>query len=158
MLVGIVAIAENYAIGKDGKLPWHYSADLKFFRRTTIKHTVVMGYNTWESIGKPLPKRLNVVLSRSKSIEYQERVITLRNVGDALALSEYVVGDMFVIGGASIYAAFGPYIDRWIVTHIPKTVDDADVFMPENFLLGFSESTSEDIGDGLTAKTYDRDK
>ena len=101
---------------------------------------------------------MNVVLSRSKSIEYQERVITLRNVGDALALSEYVVGDMFVIGGASIYAAFGPYIDRWIVTHIPKTVDDADVFMPENFLLGFSESNSEDIGDGLTAKTYDRDK
>jgi dihydrofolate reductase len=56
-IIGIVAIAQNYAIGKDGKLPWHYPADLKFFKQTTTNHAVVMGFNTWKSIGKPLPNR-----------------------------------------------------------------------------------------------------
>ncbi|HSK71207.1 MAG TPA: dihydrofolate reductase, partial [Pyrinomonadaceae bacterium] len=68
-IIGIVAIAQNYAIGRGGKLPWHYSADLKFFKETTLNNAVVMGFNTWKSIGKPLPKRLNIVLSRSAEIE-----------------------------------------------------------------------------------------
>ncbi len=65
MIIGIVAVAKNFAIGKDGKLPWHYSADLKFFKETTLNHAIVMGFNTWNSIGKPLPKRLNIVLSQN---------------------------------------------------------------------------------------------
>ena len=71
MITAIVAIARNFAIGRDGKLPWHYSADLKFFKRTTSGHTVVMGFNTWKSIGKPLPNRLNIVLSRTRTIDPQ---------------------------------------------------------------------------------------
>jgi dihydrofolate reductase len=79
-IIGIVAIAKNFAIGKDGKLPWHYSADLKFFKQTTVNNAVVMGFNTWKSIGKPLPKRLNIVLSRSQTIENQPEVLLLRSV------------------------------------------------------------------------------
>ncbi|HCA57471.1 MAG TPA: dihydrofolate reductase, partial [Blastocatellia bacterium] len=73
-LIGIVAIAENFAIGKGGKLPWHYPADLKFFKETTTGNAVVMGRTTWDSIGRPLPNRLNIVLSRSGSIEPQPGV------------------------------------------------------------------------------------
>ena len=69
MIIGIVAVARDMAIGRDGKLPWHYPSDLKFFKRTTVRNTVVMGSNTWRSIGKPLPDRLNIVLSRSANIE-----------------------------------------------------------------------------------------
>ncbi len=100
-IIGIVAIAENYAIGKDGKLPWHYSADLKFFKQTTLNQVVVMGFNTWKSIGKPLPNRLNIVLSRSNSIENQPEVLLVRNKEKIIALSKYLKGDLFVIGGAN---------------------------------------------------------
>jgi len=68
MITGIVAIAQNLAIGKNGRLPWHYSSDLKFFKQTTLDNAVVMGFNTCKSIGKPLPRRLNIVLSRANFI------------------------------------------------------------------------------------------
>jgi dihydrofolate reductase len=75
MIVGIVAISENCAIGKDGKLPWHYSADLKLFKETTMGGTIVMGSSTWRSIGRPLPGRLNIVISRSELQELPDGVI-----------------------------------------------------------------------------------
>src|SRR5215207_9743274 len=75
MIIGIVAIAKNFAIGKDGKLPWHYPTDLKFFKQTTTGQTIVMGWNTWKSIGKPLPNRLNVVLSSKGQIDGPADVI-----------------------------------------------------------------------------------
>ena len=155
-IIGIVAVSRNLAIGKDGKLPWHYSADLKFFKRTTLNNAIVMGFNTWESIGKPLPKRLNIVLTRKRSIEYQERLIVLRRVDDAIVLSRYINGDMFVIGGASTYRSFADVIEKWIVTEIPIHVEDADTFMPANFLEGFEEEGSQELGDGLTVRTYSR--
>ncbi|MEB0161221.1 dihydrofolate reductase, partial [Pseudomonas sp. AH2 (2023)] len=74
-----VAIAQNYAVGKDGKLPWHYPADLKFFKETTLNQTVVMGRKTYESIGKPLPKRLNIVLSRNSDSSAQTNLIYLKS-------------------------------------------------------------------------------
>ena len=153
-IIGIVAVAQNLAIGKNGRLPWHYSEDLKFFKRTTLHNTIVMGYNTWLSIGKPLPKRLNVVMSRTKNIEYQERVIVLRRVDDALVLSRYINGDMFVIGGSKTYRSFGGLIDKWIVTEIPETIPDADAFMPEDFLEGFKPESKEQIGENLFVKIY----
>src|SRR5436190_16183395 len=103
MIIGIVAIAKNLAIGKDGKLPWHYSADLKFFKQTTSNHAVVMGFNTWKSIGKPLPKRLNIVLSRKRNIESQPNVLLVRNEAEVLALSKFLNCDLFIIGGAETY-------------------------------------------------------
>ena len=156
MIIGIVAIAKNFAIGKDGKLPWHYAADLKFFKETTTNHAIVMGFNTWISIGKPLPKRLNVVLSRSNSIEHQPNVLLLRSVEEVLALSKYLKGDLFIIGGAETYKNFADVIEKWLVTEIPQTIEDADAFMPKDFLNRFSLQTVNHLDDNLKIKTYEK--
>lgn len=155
-LIGIVAIAENFAIGKGGKLPWHYPADLKFFKETTTDNAVVMGMNTWRSIGRPLPNRLNTVLSRSGSIEPQPGVILLRSKEEVLSLAGYLKCDVYIIGGAKTYENFADAIDKWIVTEIPETVEDADVFMPRDFLEGFDENERSELGEGLVVRTFRR--
>lgn len=155
-LIGIVAIAENFAIGKGGKLPWHYPADLKFFKETTTGNAVVMGMNTWRSIGRPLSNRLNVVLSRSGSIEPQPGVILLRSRQEVLSLAGFLRCDVYIIGGAKTYENFADSIDKWIVTEIPETVEDADVFMPRNFLEGFDENERSELGEGLVVRTFRR--
>lgn len=156
MIIGIVAIARDLAIGKEGKLPWHYPADLKFFKRTTIGNTVVMGSTTWRAIGKPLPDRLNVVLSRSRDIELPKDVLLLRGVDQVMSLARYIAGDVFIIGGASVYRSFADEIDEWFVTDIPLNVDDADTFMPADFLDGFEPLETNDLGDGLQVRRLRR--
>lgn len=154
MIIGIVAIAKNYAIGKDGKLPWHYPADLKFFKQTTTGNAVVMGMNTWRSIGKPLPNRLNIVLSTSGNIDPQPNVLLMQSKESVLALAEFLNCDVYIMGGAKTYDTFADVIEKWIVTHVPIQVDDADVFMPEEFLDGFETVDQEELGDGLVVKYY----
>jgi dihydrofolate reductase len=156
MIIGIVAIAKNYAIGKDGKLPWHYSADLKFFKKTTTGNAVVMGSNTWKSVRKPLPNRLNIVLSRSENIEHQPNVLLLRSKEETLALSNYLNCDVFIIGGAKTFETFADVIEKWVVTEVPLSVEDADTFMPKNFLDGFHADTSTDLGEGLIVSEFSR--
>ena len=154
MIIGIVAVAKNFAIGRDGKLPWHYAADLKFFKQTTVNHVVVMGFNTWISIGKPLPNRLNIVLSRSNSIENQPNVLLARSIEEVLALSKYVNGDLFIIGGAETYRNFADTIGKWIVTEIPEIVKDADAFMPSNFLDEFELRETRELETDLRVKIF----
>ena len=149
MIIGIVAISKNYAIGKDGKLPWHFSADLKFFKETTTGNAVVMGANTWRSIGRPLPNRLNIVLSRSGNVETPGEVMKLASKAEVVELAKYLNRDVFIIGGAKTYADFADVIDKWIVTLIPETIEDADTFMDEDFLNGFEITDSKDLGDGV---------
>ena len=156
MIIGIVAISKNYAIGKDGKLPWHYSADLKFFKETTTGNAIVMGSNTWRSIGKPLPNRLNIVLSRSGNVETPNNVIRMRLIDEVVELSKYLDRDVFIIGGASIFKSFSDVIEKWIVTSIPEDIDDADTFIPENFLDAFGLEQTIDLGDDLTVKKLRR--
>ena len=154
MIIGIVAIAKNFAIGRDGKLPWRYAADLKFFKETTTNHAIVMGFNTWRSIGKPLPKRLNIVLSRSNSVENQSNVLLVRSVEEILALSKYLSGDTFIIGGAETYRNFADAIEKWIVTEIPVTVEDADAFMSRDFLDEFELQKTNDLETDLRVKIF----
>ena len=158
MIVGIVAIAKNYAIGKGGKLPWHYPADLKHFKNVTTGTAVVMGARTWESIGRPLPDRQNVILSRSTEIEEQPNVMVVNTVSEALGivLNLNLSTDVFIIGGAKTYKIFADLIEMWLVTEVPIEVEDADAFMPEDFLDGFEEGGTEDLGDGLIVKTFRR--
>ncbi len=156
MIIGIVAIAKNYAIGKDGKLPWHHSADLKFFKQTTTGNTIVMGSNTWRSIGRPLPGRLNIVLSRSAAFETSSGIIKLGSTDEVTALAEYVAGDVFIIGGAKIFSAFADAIERWIVTVVPDEVEGADTSMPSNFLDGFEVDETAELGGDLTVKILHR--
>ena len=156
MIIGIVAVDRNGAIGKGGKLPWHYSADMKFFKETTTGNAVVMGHNTWLSMKKPLPNRLNIILSRKAEIEPQDLLVVLRDVESVLSLAETLDSDLYVIGGEQVYQSFLPYIDKWIVTEVPLTIEDADAFVPKNYLEGFREVRARELDENLIARFYER--
>jgi dihydrofolate reductase len=156
MIIGIVAIDQNLAIGKGGKLPWHYSADMKFFKETTIGNAVVMGRHTWLTLKKPLPDRLNIVLSNQLSQSSQDSLVVLADVESVLALARSITRNTFVIGGAKVYQSFQSRIDRWIVTEIPLTVEGADTFMPSNFRDGFEMYELRQLDGGLQVKFYER--
>lgn len=155
-IIGIVAVDRNGAIGKGGTIPWHYSEDLKFFKRQTTGHACVMGHRTWKALAKPLPNRLNVVMSTQSSIDPQESAILLRDRASVLSLSSYLACDLYIIGGAQIYQAFMDDIEKWIVTEIPLAVDDADTFIPKDYLKGFKSCDSLELDGGLKVSFYDR--
>ena len=156
MVVGIAAVDRRGAIGKNGKRPWHYSADMKFFRETTTGHAVVMGRKTWLTIGKPLKNRLNIVLSRDTDIDPQESLIVFSDIESVLSFNNSLATDLFVIGGAQIYEAFREHIEKWIITEVPMTVQGADAFMPVGYLEGFKITESKSLDDNLTVKFYNR--
>jgi dihydrofolate reductase len=156
MIIGIVAVDRNLAIGKGGKLPWHYSADMKFFKETTIGNTVVMGRHTWLTIKKPLPDRLNVVLSNQLDQPAQDSLVVLSDAQSVLSLARSITGHLFIIGGAKVYESFLPHIERWIVTEIPLSVEGADTFMPSDFLEGFEMYELRQLNEGLRVKFYER--
>lgn len=140
----IVAIADNNAIGKDNSLLWHISEDLKFFKRTTLGCPVIMGRKTFESIGRPLPKRLNVVVSRrgfdapegvvvvgslEEAYDYVERTGSAAQADDNQSSS--ISGErLFIMGGGQIYAQALPDMDRLVITHVHTDIKDADTFFP----------------------------
>lgn len=155
-ITGIVAVDMNGAIGKDGGLPWRYPADLRFFKEQTTGHAVLMGRRTWRSLGKPLPNRLNIVLSREASHGASEPVVWLREASHARALAPYLRCDLFIIGGAQIFETFSRDIERWIVTEIPLAVEGADTFMPPDFLEGFDEYDSRTLDDELVVRFHRR--
>ena len=132
-IIGIVAVDRAGAIGKGGSLPWHYSADLRHFREQTTGHAVVMGRKTWAGLKRPLPNRLNIVLSRGAEGAAQESVLWLRDRQSVLSLKDYLKGDLYVIGGAQVFELFRDHIERWVVTEVPLTVEGADTFMPAGF-------------------------
>ncbi len=158
MIIGIVAVDRNGAIGKGGKLPWHYSADMKFFKQTTSGNACVMGYNTWLTLKNPLPKRLNIVLSRQAEIAPQDSLVVLRDVDSVLAMAKVLKTDLFVIGGARVYQSFLPYIEKWIVTEVPLMIEGADTFVPQNYLDGFMALDSQHLDENLTVTSYIRRK
>lgn len=155
-IIGIVAVDKQGAIGKNGALPWHYSADLKFFKSQTSGNVCLMGYRTWASLKRPLPNRLNIVLSRTREVDAQAGVILLRDASMALSLVPYLNCDLFIIGGAEVFKAFSVEIEKWIVTEVPLTVEGADTFMPKDFLEGFSAYESRQLDDELKATFYQR--
>lgn len=140
----IVAAAENGCIGRGGDLPWHIPEDLRHFKRLTMGRPVVMGRKTWESIekrlGGPLPGRENIVLSRSGL-----------SLDDALAGRE---GEVFVIGGAQIYALALPRADRIYLTRVHRSVK-GDTFFPELDATQWAE-TARDDRDGFSFLTLER--
>jgi dihydrofolate reductase len=156
MITGIAAVDRKGAIGKGGKLPWHYSSDMKFFRETTTGHAVVMGRKTWLTIGKPLKNRLNIVLSRDTDIEPQESLLVFSDIDSVLSFNKSLRTDLFVIGGAQIYEAFREHIEKWIITEVPLTVSGADAFMPKGYLEGFKVVDSKTLDDDLTVKIYQK--
>ena len=153
--VGIVAVGENLEIGKNGSLPWHHPEDLSFFKRTTSGHTVVMGFNTWVSIGRPLPNRKNVVISRTR-VPNNDGVVCLRSVEDVVNMFNDTEQIVFVIGGSHTYESFGSLIEEWLVTRIPETISDADAHMNPGFLDGFVKVEEESLSKILKVERYVR--
>ncbi len=127
----IVALAQNNAIGKDNTLPWHLPEDLKFFKRTTLGKPIIMGRKTYESLGRPLPGRLNIVLSSSAATPVAQGVVVCQTIEQALAQARQAqAAEVCIIGGGQIYAHALPLADRLYITRVDTTVADADTFFP----------------------------
>lgn len=121
MIKIIAAISKNHQIGKDNKLPWHISEDLQYFKKTTSGKAVLMGRKTFESLGKPLPNRRNIVLTRDTNFK-AEGIETIHSMEEALELCKSLE-DIFIIGGGQIYTAFLPYADELYLTLVDKVID-----------------------------------
>lgn len=155
----IAAIASgNRALGKDNKLIYHISEDLKRFKRITSNHVIIMGRKTFESIGKALPNRINIVISRDPNF-YAENVIVTHSSDEALHLAELKAGDdeIFIIGGGQIYQEAISTADKLYLT-IVEGNPDADTFFPDysDFKKVIFEEEHE--SDGLRYKFLDLER
>lgn len=125
----IVAIGEDNAMGVHNKLPWHLPKDLKFFKNTTLGKPVLMGRKTLDSLGKPLPNRLNIVLSRQADLPVPEGVLLFHNIEEAINhLNDQE--EVFIIGGGKIFEETMPFADRMYITRVHGRFPEADTFFP----------------------------
>lgn len=124
----VVAVSENNAIGKDNQLLWHLPADLKHFKEITSGNTIVMGRKTYDSIGRPLPNRRNIVITRSTNHQIPN-VEVVNSLDAALSLCDKE-NEVFIIGGAEIYKYALQFTNRIYLTTVHQTYE-ADVFFPE---------------------------
>lgn len=135
----IAAVADDLALGKDNDLLWHLSEDLKYFRRQTSGHPVIMGRKTFDSIGRALPKRLNIVLSRRGGEGLPEGVVCVSSLEEAFQCAEGCEFEgritepkrCFIMGGGSIYEQALPLCDKLYLTEVHTRRPDADTFFPE---------------------------
>ena len=126
----IVATAKNGVIGHNNEIPWYLPADLAYFKRTTINHPVIMGRNTFHSIGRPLPKRTNIVITRDPFFS-ADGILVAHDMEEALSLAEQTgAEETFIIGGGQIYRNSMEYWDKIYLTEVDMTVD-GDTFFPE---------------------------
>ncbi|OGI82686.1 hypothetical protein A3I95_01850 [Candidatus Nomurabacteria bacterium RIFCSPLOWO2_02_FULL_44_12] len=130
MISLIAAIGKNNEIGKKNSLLWNLPADMKHFRDTTRGHTVIMGDKTFESIGKPLPNRRNIVATLDKNYKVLGVEIS-NNLQKTVAKFKKSSEEVFVIGGAQIYALTIAGADRLYITHVEASFPEADAFFPE---------------------------
>ncbi len=122
----IVARSRDHVIGRDNKMPWKISADLQFFKRVTMGHPVIMGRKTWESIGRPLPGRRNIVVSRNTDLK-----LAGAEVVNSLDMAINTLNEfprVFVIGGEQLFTQAFPKADRLYITEIDIDINDGDTF------------------------------
>ncbi len=149
MLVSaIVAISKNNVIGRDNGIPWHLSGDMKFFKNTTIGHHVIMGRKTFYSMGRPLPRRTNIVITRDPFFIASGCLIA-RTIEEALGIAyDNEETEAFIIGGGEIYALSLPYWDKIYLTEVNVEIPDGSVFFPaidwQNWRLLSAESQPAD--------------
>ncbi len=149
-LTGVVAMTPERVIGREGTLPWHLPEDLAFFKRTTSGHPIVMGRKTYESIGRPLPKRRNIVLTRDPDWS-AAGVEVIHNIADLEQLPD-LQGRVFIIGGAEIYKAFMPVMDDLLVSHVSET-HAGDTHFPE-FEAEFPDSEVLETHPGFVVRRH----
>lgn len=164
-IVLVAAIGENNVIGVEGKLPWHISSDLKHFRALTLGKPVIMGRRTFESIGRPLDQRTNIVVSRSLA-RVGAGVVIATSVDAALGVARVDADkrgakEIMVIGGGDIFAALMPRAERLEITHVHAS-PDGDSFFPEIDPGLWEQRSSRDVPAGpkdsaaFTLATYVR--
>ena len=129
MIALVVAMAENRVIGKNNQLVWRLPADLKFFKNLTTGHPIIMGRKTFESIGKPLPNRTNIVITRQQDFE-AEGCLVAHSLNEALMLAQQLDSEIFIIGGAEIYKQAMFLADTIYLTEVHHTFE-GDTFFPE---------------------------
>ena len=129
MITLVVAMGLNREIGVDNKLPWHLPKDLKHFKEITSGHPIIMGRKTYESIGKPLPNRTNIVISRKKDW-FEEGILIVGSIKEAIKFGQKIDEDIFIIGGGNIFEQTMDIADKLEVTEI-KTNIEADTFFPK---------------------------
>lgn len=149
---GVVAMAADRAIGLNGTMPWHLSDDLKLFKRLTMGHPILMGRKTWESLGRPLPGRQNIVLTRDKDFAAEGAVV----IHDPAELEgmELQSDEVMVIGGAQIYALMLPQLSALHVSEVQGSFE-ADTYFPE-FKSHFSRRTELEPYTGFTHVLYEK--
>lgn len=137
----IVAVAENNVIGANNQLIWHISEDLKRFKALTTGHHIIMGRKTFESIGRPLPKRTNIIVSRNKNFA-AEGCIVVASLEEALTVSASD-SEVFIIGGGELYRQTLPLAHKLYLTRVHKSFD-GDTFFPEISEADWKEVFSEE--------------
>lgn len=139
----IMAIARNGVIGKGNALPWpRFNCDMQFFRNTTMGSPIIMGGNTWKSLGKPLPGRLNIVVTRSLNLPTDDNLRVFSSYPEALAFAKRVseTGFVYVIGGKQLYETADTYgVDEYLVSHIDQDYEGDTHYIPP--LTGYLVST-----------------
>lgn len=134
----IVAVAKNGVIGKGNQIPWYLPADLQYFKRTTLHHHIIMGRKSFLSIGRPLPHRTNIVVTRDPFF-VANGCIVARSIEEALGMAyDNGDGEAFIIGGGQIYEESLPFWDKLYLTEVDIEIPDGEVFFPA---LDYSEWT-----------------
>ena len=156
----IVAVSKNFVIGDQGKIPWHSSADFKFFKKTTMGKPIIMGRKTYVSIGKPLPGRLNIVITRSpENFEGHDSVVVVSSISEAVDRAKKEdVTEIFIIGGATIYEQTKNITQRLYLTVVDIEAN-GDAHFDEAFLNDFKLTHTEHHNDttpNLTWHTYSK--
>jgi dihydrofolate reductase len=130
IISAIVAVAKNGVIGHNNQIPWYLPADLKYFKRTTLGHHLIMGRNCFESIGKPLPQRTNIVVSRDPFFAASGCLVA-HSIKEALDIArQNGESEVFIIGGGQIYQQSMPYWDKIYLTEV-ELIAEGDVFFPD---------------------------
>lgn len=150
MISIIVAVAENGVIGKDNQLLWRLSDDLKQFKALTSGHAIIMGRKTFDSIGKPLPKRTNIVITRQDKVSEDTSVLVANSIERAVEMAKELKGDdeIFIIGGGNIYEQSLAITDKVYLTEV-KTTIDGDTYFP---------ALSEDEWEEISRKPYQKNE
>ena len=155
MITILAAIARNGVIGVDGGLPWHLPDELQLFKETTHGHVLVMGRRTYESVGRPLPGRTTVVVTRQPDWQVDsEQVVRAGSVPDALETAAALDDEVFVVGGAQIYAEALPLADRLALTFV-EAEPEGDTVFPDVDWSQWRE-IGRRPGEGWTHVTYER--
>lgn len=142
IIAAIVAMSENRVIGKDNKMPWHLPADLRHFKRITWNKPILLGRKTWKSIGRALPGRTNVVITRD--VDFQAEGCLVVNSIEAALAAVSNDNEIFIIGGATLYAQMLPRIERLYMTLIHAQFE-GDTFFPEIDLAEWREVSRENF-------------